>query len=45
MTINLVKGMKVELTVDGKTTEVATKAATVKDFLTEQKITLGEREA
>ncbi|MEE3492660.1 G5 domain-containing protein [Ruminococcus sp.] len=44
MTINLVKGMKVELTVDGKTTEVATKAATVKDFLTEQKVTLGEND-
>lgn len=44
MTINLVKGMKVELTVDGKTTEVATKAATVKDLLTEQKITLGEND-
>ena len=42
MTINLVKGMKVELTVDGKTTECATKAATVKDFLNEQKVTLGE---
>ena len=44
MTINLVKGMKVELTVDGKTTEVATKAATVKDFLTEQKVTLGKND-
>ena len=42
MTINLVKGMKVELTVDGKTTECSTKAATVKDFLNEQKVTLGE---
>ena len=42
MTITLSKGMKVELTVDGKTNEVVTKAATVKDFLTEQKVTLKE---
>ena len=42
MTINLVKGIKVELTVDGKTNEYATKAATVKDFLDEQKVKLGE---
>ena len=44
MTITLVKGVKVELTADGKTSEVATKAATVDEFLKEQKITLGEND-
>ncbi|MBQ3264512.1 MAG: G5 domain-containing protein [Ruminococcus sp.] len=42
MVINLVKGMLVELTVDGKTEEIAAKEGTVQDFLTDQKITLGE---
>lgn len=41
MTINLVKGLKVSLTADGKTAEVASKAATVEDFLKEQGVTLG----
>lgn len=44
MTITLTKGMKVSLTVDGKTTEIYTKAATVADFIKEQKITLGEND-
>ena len=42
MTITLSKGMKVKLTVDSKTDDFVTKAATVKDFLTEQKVKLGE---
>ena len=41
MVINMVKGTKVTLTVDGKTNDVATKAKTVEDFLKEQKVTLG----
>lgn len=44
MTINLVKAMNVELTVDGKTDKYATHAATVKDFLDEQKVKLGEND-
>lgn len=42
MTITLSKGIKVTLTVDSKTDDFVTKAATVKDFLTEQKVKLGE---
>ena len=42
MTINLVKGVKVKLTVDGKTTDVTTYMSTVEDMLKEQKITLGK---
>lgn len=45
MTITLKKGVTVKLTTsDGKTAEVATSAATVKDFLEEQKITLAADE-
>ena len=46
MTITMKKSskIKVTLTVDGKTTEVTTSAATVKDFLSEQKIKLGEND-
>ena len=40
MTINLVKGIKIKLTVDGKTSEVSTFMATVEAMLKEQKITL-----
>ena len=40
MTINLVKGIKIKLTVDGKTSEVTTFMATVEAMLKEQKITL-----
>lgn len=42
MTINLVKGIKVKLTADGKTTEVITFMATVDAMLKEQKITLSD---
>lgn len=42
MTINVIKALKVSLTADGKTNEVATKAATVQALLDEQKITLGK---
>ncbi len=41
MTINIVKEFSVSLTADGKTSTVGTTANTVKDFLSEQKITLG----
>ena len=41
MKINVVKQLTVNLTVDGKTKEVSTSAATVEDFLAEQKIKLG----
>ena len=44
MTITLTKGMKVSLTVDGKTTDVYTKAATVEEFVKEQNITMGEND-
>lgn len=44
MTVTLTKGMKVSLTVDGKTTDIYTKAATVADFIKEQNITLGEND-
>ena len=40
MTINMVKGVKVSLTVDGKTTEVTTFMTTVEALLKEQNITL-----
>ncbi len=40
ITINVVEQMTVKLTVDGKTQEISTSAATVKDFLAEQKIKL-----
>ena len=42
MTINLVKGNSVVLTVDGKTAEYPTKAKTVEEFLKEQKVELGK---
>lgn len=42
MTITITEANKVTLTVDGKTNQVSTNAATVKDFLAEQKITLGK---
>lgn len=42
MTITVTAALKVSLTADGKTTEVTTKAATVKALLDEQKITLGK---
>ena len=42
MTITLVKGVKVELTVDGTTTEVNSFSATVEALLKEQNVTLGE---
>ena len=42
MVITLIKGTKVTLTVDGKTTDVPTKAKNVEDFLKEQKVTLGK---
>lgn len=42
MTVNILKELSVSLTVDGKTADVTTKASTVKDFLDEQKITLGD---
>lgn len=41
MTINLVPGMKVTLTADGKTSEITTFMTTVESFLKEQNITLG----
>ena len=45
MVIMLSKTAKVKLTTaDGKTTEVTTKAATVKEFLEEQKIVIGEND-
>lgn len=44
MTITLVKSMSIELTVDGETKKISTTAATVKDLLSEQKITLGEND-
>lgn len=42
MTITLVKGVKVELTVDGKTAEITTFMTTVEAFLKEQNVTLGD---
>ena len=42
MTITLVKGNSVSLTVDGKTAEYPTKAKTVEEFLKEQKVELGK---
>ena len=42
MTITLVKGNTVSLTVDGKTTDYPTKAKTVEEFLKEQKVELGK---
>lgn len=42
MTITLSKAVKVTLTVDGNTKDYTTKAETVKAFLDENKITLGE---
>lgn len=46
MVIMLSKSAKVKLTTaDGKTSEVTTKAATVKDFLEEQKIVLGANDS
>ena len=42
MTINMVKGVKVSITVDGKTTEVTTYMSTVEDLLKEQNIKLGK---
>lgn len=44
MTITLSKLTSVELTADGKTNSVSTKAKTVKDFLAEQKIELGKND-
>ena len=45
MTITLKKGVTVKLTTsDGKTAEVATSAATVKEFLEEQQIVLADNE-
>ena len=41
MTITMVKAVKVEITVDGKTNEVSTTMTTVDALLKEQKITLG----
>jgi len=42
MTINLVKGVKLSLTVDGKTTEVTTYMSTIEDMLKEQNVKLGK---
>ena len=42
MTVNILTELTISLTVDGKTEDVATKATTVKDFLDEQKVTLGD---
>lgn len=42
MTVNILTELTISLTVDGKTEDVATKATTVKDFLEEQKVTLGD---
>ena len=42
MTITITEDIKVTLTADGKTVEVTTAAATVKDFFDEQKITIGK---
>lgn len=43
MTVTIINNsQKVSLTVDGKTTEMSTKALTVEDFLKDAKITLGE---
>lgn len=44
MKIRLFKGTVVNLTMDGKTSDVITEAKTVEDFLTEQKITLGDED-
>lgn len=44
MKIRLFKGTVVNLTMDGKTSDVITEAKTVGDFLTEQKITLGDED-
>lgn len=44
MKIRLFKGTVVNLTVDGKTSDVITEAKTFEDFLTEQKITLGDED-
>ncbi len=44
MKIKLFKGTVVNLTIDGKTSDVVTEAVTVKDFLDEQKITLGDED-
>ena len=42
--IKIIKQKVVSLTVDGKTKDISTSAATVKEFLDEQKITLGEND-
>ena len=42
MTINLVKGIKIKLTADGKTSDVTTFMSTVEAMLKEQKITLSD---
>ncbi len=42
MVITISKGVEVSLTADGKTNKYKTHAETVKDFLDEQKITLGK---
>ena len=44
MKIRLFKGTVVNLTMDGKTSDVITEAKTVGDFLSEQKITLGDED-
>ena len=44
MVITLSEGFEVSLTVDGKTNTCNTHSSTVKDFLAEQKITLGEND-
>lgn len=44
MVITLSEGVEVNLTVDGKTNTCKSHSATVKDFLAEQKITLGEND-